>query len=95
MSERFEVQAVQWDDDGVVTIVYMDREDALRDRGNLWRSQTLSIAPEGSLAPDMDDVLASVRAVLDEATEVFRQLPAFLPTEVEDDEDDDEKGMGW
>ncbi len=94
MASRYVIHAVQFDEDGVVSIVYLDREDALRDSGNMFRTQTLSITPESVLAPDLADVQASLVELLAEATQVYRDTPAFVP-EDEEDEEDDEKGMGF
>jgi hypothetical protein len=92
----FVVNSIQFDEDGVATITYLQRSEALRDAGNLFRTQTLSISPESSLAPDVADLLASVVDLLLEATQVYRDMPAWLPTEDETDEDDlEDRGMGF
>ncbi len=94
MASRFLINAVQFDEDGVVSIVYMDREDALRDDGNIFRAHTLSITPESALAADLRDLLTAVEDILADATQIYRDTPAFVP-EDEPDEDEEDRGMGY
>jgi hypothetical protein len=95
VTERYLVNSVQFDEDGVVSITYMDREDALRESGNLFRTQTLSVAPGSALWADLDDILVLVKDFLVDADQLYRNQPPWLPSEVEDEEEDEDRGMGY
>lgn len=92
---RFMIHSVTFDDDGVISVTYMDKEDALRKGGSVFRSQTVSVTPEsGPLYETLDDVRDDVTSLLYDVTSLYSSTPAFIP-EDQDEEDEEERGMGW
>jgi hypothetical protein len=92
---RYIIRAVEWDEDGVVTIGYLDKDDALRYEGAVWRSQNVSLSPEGTrFYQDTKDIYEAVTDLLRDLTQLYRDEPPFIPGD-EGEEDSDDMGMGY
>lgn len=96
MHSDYEVNSINFDDDGVVSITYLNKSEALRREGTLFRSHTVSVAPSGSaLYSDAREILNAAKELLATLEEVYRDEAAWLPEETADDEDEDDLGMGF
>lgn len=95
-SMRYIINAVHFDEDGSYTIQYLDKSDALRRRGALLRASSLTVAPDaGELYKEAKQILDRLYGVLGDATEAFMDEAPFVPEDEPDEEDDDDRGMGW
>lgn len=97
MSSRYLIQSVQFDEDSVITVTYMDKNEALRIRGAVFQSQAVSVAPDaGPMYAELAQVRRDVEEFLQGITELYRDTVAFVP-EDEDDEDDleEDRGLGF
>lgn len=92
---RFLIQSVMFDnDDGTITVTYLDKDNALRSEGAIMVSACVSVSPDaGPLYSDLADVRSDVESFLDDVVALYRNEPAFIPGDT--DEDEDEKGMGY
>lgn len=92
---RFLIQSVIFDDDGVITVTYLDKDNGLRRKGALFGSGALSVTPDaGSLYGQLRDIRREVEDTLVDLIQVYRDEPPFVPEE-QDEEDDHELGMGF
>lgn len=89
------LNSITFDDDGVISFTYLNKADALRREGTLFRSHTVSVAPSSSaLYTDAKDIQEAAYGLLEDAEAVFRGEAAWLPTE-DEPEDEDDLGMGF
>ncbi len=92
---KYIIQAVQFDEGEGITISYLDKTEALRRRGAVLRSYTVSVAPDaGELYRDGQAILEALYELLGDVDEAYKDEPAWTP-EDEPEEDDEDKGMGW
>lgn len=90
------LNTITFDEDGVISFTYLNKSDALRRDGTLFRSHTVSVAPSNAaLYNDALDIQQAAYGLLEDAEAVFRDEAAWLPTETEDDEDEDDLGLGY
>ncbi len=88
---RFLIQSVTWDEDDVCTISYLDKSDALRKDGHIWRSCNVSLSPEaGGLYQDAQDIHEAVLELLGDLVQVFRDEAPYVPGDEPDEEDEDD-----
>lgn len=89
---RFEVSGIQFVPGGAV-IMYLDKED-IREGGNLFMSHTVEIGEECSLWDEVHEIQESLIDTVKSALSIFRDEPVFVP-EDEDEDDEEDRGMGW
>ncbi len=92
---KYILNGIQFDEDGAVTLTYLDKTEALRRRGAVLRTHAVTVAPDaGELYRDARSILEAAYELLKDIDEAYKDEPAWTP-EDEPEEDDDEKGMGW
>jgi hypothetical protein len=92
---RYVVNALQFDEDDALSITYIDKEEALRDQGRVFRAHCLTITPESGLYDDAKDIRTAILELIADAEGVYRSEAPYVPTDDPDDEEDDDRGMGY
>jgi hypothetical protein len=93
---RYLISSVSFDDDGVISVTYMDKQEALRKDGAVFRSQTVSVGPEASaLYGLLSDIKNDLLDFLVDVEALYKTSPPFIPNEDDTPDDDDEPGMGF
>lgn len=93
---RYLLNTVTFDDDGTVTIQYLDKQDALRCDGGLFTSKCVSVTPTATaLHQSLIDARDEILDILGDIETAYRDTPAFVPGEDDSEEDDLELGMGF
>lgn len=93
---RYLLNSVTFDDeDGTVTLTYLDKEEALRCEGGLFTSKCVSVTPAATdLHQTLIDARDEILDIISDIEGVYRDTPAFVPGE-DAEEDDLELGMGF
>lgn len=92
---RFLIQSINWDEDGVVSVCFLDKAESLRLDGNMWKATTLSVGPEaGTWHETLMEVHEEILELLADAHVLYRDTAPFIPGETDDDENED-RGMGF